>query len=83
MISCHWRIIPRRRLLRTAIRTGIWSWTRVASSCIVIWKPPSPTIAQVSRSGAPSAAPMAAGTPYPMVPRPPLERCRKGWRKPK
>src|ERR671911_697981 len=60
MISCHWRIIPSRWLLRTAMRTGIWSCTSVASSCIVIWKPPSPTTAHVSRSGAPSAAPMAA-----------------------
>ena len=34
----------------------------VISSWLVIWKPPSPVIAQVSTSGLPSAAPIAAGT---------------------
>jgi hypothetical protein len=62
MISCHCRIIPSFLLSKIAIFTGISSWTRVISSCEVIWKPPSPTIAQTSRSGTPRAAPIAAGT---------------------
>ena len=44
---------------------------RCVSSACVIWKPPSPTIAQTSASGRAIFAPMAAGTPKPMVPRPP------------
>ena len=45
----------------------------VASSDIVIWKPPSPTTATTRSSGFPSCAPIAAGNPYPMVPAPPLD----------
>ena len=71
MISCHWRIIPSFLLSNSAILTGMRSWTRVISSWNVIWKPPSPVIAQVSRSGRPSAAPIAAGTEKPIVPSPP------------
>ena len=41
---------------------GTPSMAAVASSWLVIWKQPSPSIAQTSRSGAPSLAPMAAGT---------------------
>ena len=62
MISCHWRIIPSFLLSKSAILTGIWSWTSVISSWTVIWKPPSPAIAQISLSGRPSAAPIAAGS---------------------
>src|SRR3972149_2062596 len=65
MISCHCRIIPSLWLLRTAMRMGIWSCTIVASSCIVIWKPPSPVMGQVSWPGAPSAAPRGAAPPAP------------------
>ena len=82
MISCHWRIIPSFLLSSRAIFTGILSWTRVISSWNVIWKPPSPVIAQVSRSGPPRAAPIAAGTLKPIVPRPPELTCVFGWRKP-
>src|SRR6266536_746762 len=70
MISCHWRIMPSFLLSKSAILTGMRSWTSVISSWNVIWKPPSPVIAQVSRSGRPRAAPMAAGTEKPIVPRP-------------
>ena len=63
MISCHWRIIPSFLLSISAIFTGIRSAASVISSWMVIWKPPSPTTAQVSLSGRPSAAPIAAGTP--------------------
>ena len=49
----------------------------VASSHIVIWKPPSPTMAQTFLSGLANCAPMAAGTPKPMVPAPPEDiQCR-------
>jgi hypothetical protein len=43
----------------------------VASSCDVIWKQPSPSIAITRRSGCPAAAPSAAGTAKPIVPSPP------------
>ena len=71
MISCHWRIIPSFLLSRRAIFTGIRSAASVISSWLVIWNPPSPVIAQVSAPGLPSAAPIAAGTEKPIVPRPP------------
>src|SRR4029450_7280354 len=71
MISCHCRIIPSFLLSNRATLTGIRSWTSVISSWNVIWKPPSPVIAHVSRSGRPTAAPIAAGTLKPIVPRPP------------
>ena len=35
---------------------------QVASSWLVIWKHPSPSIAQTTRSGSATLAPMAAGT---------------------
>ena len=47
------------------------SCTAVASSHIVIWKPPSPTTTQTSFSGHAILAPMAAGSAKPIVPRPP------------
>ena len=43
----------------------------VASSGMDIWKPPSPTSANTSLSGRANCAPMAAGRPKPMEPRPP------------
>ena len=43
----------------------------VASSGIDIWKPPSPTMENTSLSGRANCAPMAAGRPKPMEPRPP------------
>jgi hypothetical protein len=58
-------------LLNTAIFTGICSCTMVAISCMFIWKPPSPEMAQTGSSGRAMATPMAAGTANPMVPRPP------------
>ncbi|SHU32948.1 Uncharacterised protein [Mycobacteroides abscessus subsp. abscessus] len=44
---------------------------QVASSWLVIWKQPSPSMAHTSASGRAILAPMAAGTAKPMVPRPP------------
>ena len=54
-----------------ATLTGMRSLDAVTSSWAVIWKQPSPSTAQTSRSGRPTLAPMAAGTEKPMVPRPP------------
>ena len=47
------------------------SCAAVDSSACVIWKPPSPTIAHTSASGRAILAPIAAGRPKPIVPRPP------------
>jgi len=44
---------------------------QVASSWLVIWKQPSPSIAHTVRDGSPTFAPMAAGTEKPIVPSPP------------
>ena len=54
-----------------AILTGIRSAVAVTSSWAVIWKQPSPSMAQTVLSGRPTLAPMAAGTAKPMVPAPP------------
>ena len=54
-----------------AVIKGIFSVLEVASSCAVIWKHPSPSIAITRRSGCPAAAPSAAGTANPIVPSPP------------
>ncbi len=75
--------MPSFLLSNRAIFTGIRSWTRVISSWEVIWKPPSPVIAQVSRSGRPRAAPIAAGNEKPIVPRPPELTWLFGRRKPR
>ena len=50
---------------------GMSLMAQVASSWLVIWKQPSPSIAQTVASGRPALAPIAAGTAYPIVPRPP------------
>ena len=54
-----------------AIFTGMCSADIVTSSWAVIWKEPSPSIAQTMRSGRPTLAPIAAGTAKPIVPSPP------------
>ena len=41
---------------------GMLLMTQVASSWLVIWKQPSPSMAHTVRSGSPTLAPMAAGT---------------------
>ena len=50
---------------------GMRSAEAVTSSCAVIWKQPSPSMAHTILSGRPTLAPMAAGTANPMVPAPP------------
>ena len=46
----------------TATLIGMPSSAQVASSWLVIWKQPSPSIAQTTVSGRPTLAPIAAGT---------------------
>ncbi len=48
-----------------------FSCATVASSAIVIWKPPSPTTTHTSDSGQAIFAPIAAGSAKPIVPSPP------------
>ena len=45
----------------TATLIGMPSIAQVASSWLVIWKQPSPSIAQTTEPGKPTCAPMAAG----------------------
>ncbi len=45
-----------------AILTGIPSTAQVASSWLVIWKQPSPSIAHTHAAWSPTLAPIAAGT---------------------
>ena len=45
----------------------------VAISWLFIWNEPSPAMHTTCAPGRPNAAPMAAGNPNPMVPRPPEE----------
>ena len=54
-----------------AVTNGMPSAVEVASSWLVIWKQPSPSIAITRRSGRPAFAPSAAGTANPIVPSPP------------
>ena len=58
-------------MFKIAILTGMRSAEAVTSSCAVIWKHPSPSIAQTVASGRPTLAPIAAGTAKPIVPAPP------------
>src|SRR4029450_11055871 len=60
--------MPRLALLITATLIGMPSSAQVASSWLVIWKHPSPSIAHTTASGWPTFAPMAAGTADPSVP---------------
>jgi hypothetical protein len=63
--------MPSEELLITATLIGIPSMAQVASSWLVIWKQPSPSIDHTVASGRPTLAPIAAGTEKPMVPSPP------------
>ena len=58
-------------MLRIATLIGMRSALAVTSSCAVIWKQPSPSMAHTMRSGLPTFAPIAAGTAKPIVPSPP------------
>ena len=63
--------MPSQPLLTTTWMAPIPYILAVASSCIVIWKQPSPSMLITVASGRPTFAPIAAGTPKPIVPRPP------------
>ena len=54
--------MPRLPLLITATLIGMPSMAQVASSWLVIWKQPSPSMAQTTASGRATLAPIAAGT---------------------
>ena len=58
-------------MFKIAVTKGMFSVALVASSCAVIWKQPSPSIATTRCLGRPTLAPIAAGTAKPIVPRPP------------
>jgi hypothetical protein len=54
----------------TATAIGMFSRTQVASSWMVIWKQPSPSIDHTVASGRRTFAPMAAGTEKPICAEP-------------
>ncbi|MNT25318.1 hypothetical protein D3C71_2194950 [compost metagenome] len=51
--------------------TGVWYCLAVDSSWMFIWIEPSPVMQATCAFGLASCAPMAAGRPKPMVPKPP------------
>ena len=53
--------MPSTELLMSATLIGMLLIVQVASSWLVIWKEPSPSIAHTTLSGAPTWAPMAEG----------------------
>ena len=61
--------------------TSIPFWAQVASSCVFIWNEPSPVMQTTVSSGQPTLAPIAAGRPKPIVPRPPELIQRRGLSK--
>ena len=58
-------------MFNSATLIGSFSTVDVTSSCAVIWKQPSPSMAHTVWSGLAALAPMAAGMEKPIVPRPP------------
>ncbi len=60
------------------ILIAIPSCEQVASSCMFIWIEPSPEMQTTVWSGQPTFAPIAAGSPKPIVPRPPELIHRRG-----
>ena len=57
---------------------AIPSCAQVASSCMFICTEPSPAMQTTVSSGHPTFAPIAAGRPKPIVPRPPELIHRRG-----
>jgi hypothetical protein len=70
--------MPSQPLFRTTTTTGRSSATAAASSCAVMAKDPSPSTQTTVASGRAARAPIAAGSPNPMVPRPPELTNRRG-----
>ncbi len=63
----------------TATLIGMPSMAQVASSWLVIWKQPSPSMHQTTASGRAILAPIAAGTAKPIVPSPPELSQERGF----
>ncbi len=63
----------------TATLIGMPSMAQVASSWLVIWKQPSPSMHHTTVSGRPIFAPIAAGTAKPIVPSPPELSHERGF----
>ena len=61
--------------------TGMSNCLAVASSWMFIWNEPSPVSSTDGTSGMATAAPIAAGSPKPIVPSPPELIQRRGWEK--
>ena len=70
MSLCHCSTIPRLLSLIMTVIIGSLSSTAVASACSVITKLPSPSKSTTGTSGFANLAPIAAGRPNPIVPRP-------------
>ena len=68
-------------MLRIATFTGSSYCATVANSWMFIWIEPSPAMSMTTASGRPNWAPIAAGKPYPIVPRPPDEHRQRGFLK--
>ena len=58
--------------------TGVPCTAAVAISWLFIWNDPSPATHTTRFSGQPMAAPIAAGKPNPMVPKPPDDKNVRG-----
>ena len=58
--------------------TGSFEIMAVAISCIFIWMLPSPAMQSTKRSRNAACAPSAAGSPNPIVPKPPDVSQRRG-----
>ena len=76
--------MPYTELLSSAILIGVPSMNAVASSSLVIWNEPSPSMSHTGFLPSkyccePISAPIAAGRPKPIVPRPPDEIHWCGW----
>ena len=73
--------MPSVPLLSRMILTGRLYSLQVDSSWMHIWMEPSPVMQATGVSGLASAAPMAYGSPTPIVPRPPELAQRRGLSK--
>ena len=69
-------------MFSSTILMGRSQATAVAISWMFIWMLPSPENTMTSRSGKANWAPIAAGSPKPMVPSPPEVIIDRGFEKP-
>ena len=70
--------MPKWPLFIRKTLTGISCWAAVANSCTFITRLPSPARQTTVSSGQATLAPIAAGRPKPIVPRPPELSHRRG-----